>query len=110
MIKWKPASDFVKQCTFVVRFNEDEATVHETDYMDAMYCMGVMDGLQSANYVIRQSSPEKALFCLPDSRVKTWILAKTVVDFAKSRPDFLQKSQAELSIAALENKFPCVKR
>jgi hypothetical protein len=75
----------VNQCVYAVRFNEDEATVREVDYMDAMYCMGVIDGILGANRLAREQGMGHASFCLPGP-MKPWFAAKVVVDYAKVPP------------------------
>ncbi|TCV94558.1 hypothetical protein EC912_10341 [Luteibacter rhizovicinus] len=110
MIDGPTGHDLVSSCTYAVRFNEDEATVQKDNYMDAMYCMGVMDGLTDANEAVRREDPKRAFFCLPNEGIKTWLVAKVIVDFSKSRPDLLTLQEIQYAILALASAYPCTTR
>ena len=104
-----PGSELVKQCKVTVRFNEDEASVKESEYLDSFFCLGLMEGILNTNRILRDRSPEHALFCIPDPGIKNWIAAKTVVDFAKARPDLLTLDESDYAVMALAAKFPCAR-
>jgi len=104
-IPFPDASNLIPKCAIAVRFNEDEASVPESDYLDAMFCLGLMEGLLGSNSAI--SANGAPLFCPPDPGIKTWIAAKAVVDFAKARPDLLHMVEADFAIRALAETYPC---
>jgi hypothetical protein len=99
-------TDLVKKCIYAVRFNEDEASVRETDYMDATYCMGVMDGMAGANELERERGPGHAVYCLP-APMKPWLEAKVIVDYAKARPDLLALPEVHYAMLAMAASYPC---
>jgi hypothetical protein len=99
------ASELIPKCAITVRFNEDEASVPESDYLDSMFCLGLMEGLLGSNSAI--SANGVPLFCPPDPGIKTWIAAKVVVDFAKARPDLLHMAETDFAIRALAESYPC---
>lgn len=96
----------VDQCVYAVRFNEDEATVREVDYMDATYCMGVMDGILGANQLVREQGSGRTDFCLP-APLKPWLAAKVIVDYAKEHSDRLSLKEVPYATLALADAFPC---
>lgn len=99
--------DLVGKCIYAVRFNLDEATVKEENYLDAMYCFGVMDGVLGANELSR-STGNRPYFCLP-TRMKPWVAAKIVVDYGKVRPDLLSLDEVSYAVSAMAATFPCKK-
>jgi len=97
------ASELIPKCEIAVRFNENEKSVPEKDYLDGMFCMGLMEGILGTNSALPAG---KALFCSPG--MKTWIAAKIIVEHAKQHPDqLLQLNETEFSITALKTKYPC---
>ena len=99
------AAELIPKCEITVRFNEDEASVPETDYLDSMFCLGLMEGILGTNVALPQ---DQKLFCPPAPGIKTWIAAKTVVDFARANSAaLLELSEADFSIVALASKYPC---
>jgi hypothetical protein len=102
-----PASNLVNQCRVTVQFNEDEASVPESKYLDSMFCLGFMEGLMGANLGVRIRTPQAALFCLPDEGIKTWLGAKAVVEFADAHPELLGVVETEFAIRAMAAKYPC---
>jgi hypothetical protein len=99
----------VGQCVYAVRFNEDEATVREVDYMDATYCLGVMDGILGANQLASEKGSDRAEFCLPGP-MKPWLAAKVIVDYAKEHADRLSLKEVPYATLALADAFPCDKK
>lgn len=97
--------DLVGKCIYAVRFNLDEATVKEENYLDAMYCFGVMDGILGLMH-FRYRQAIEPHFCLP-LRMKSWVAAKIVVDYGKIRPDLLSLDQVSYAVSAMAAAFPC---
>lgn len=97
----------VDSCIYAVRFNLDEATVKEENYLDAMYCFGVMDGVLGAN-ALSSSTGNRPYFCLP-MRMKPWVAAKIVVDYGKVRPDLLSLDEVSYAVSAMAAAFPCTR-
>ena len=108
MRPFPPASELVPQCKITVQFNEDEASVPESKYLDTMFCLGVMEGILGANSHI--SSKQQPMFCPPSPGIKTWIAAKAVVDFAAANPQLLTLDETEFAIRALATAYPCPER
>ena len=103
-----PASELIPQCKVTVQFNEDEASVPESKYLDSMFCLGVMEGILGANSHLY--AKQQPMFCPPEPGIKTWIAAKAVVDFAAKNPHLLDIDEAEFSIRALAATYPCNER
>lgn len=100
-----PASGLIAQCQVAVRFNEDEASVPESDYLDGMFCLGLMEGILGTNAALPDGHK---LFCLPGPGIKTWIAAKAVVDVAHGDPSLLAGlDETEFPILALSRTYPC---
>jgi len=102
-----PGSELVKQCEVTVRFNEDEQSVPESEYIDSFFCLGLMEGVLNTNRIVQERTPQSALFCPPSTGLKNWLAAKAVVEYAKARPDLLELDENEFTIAALAAAFPC---
>ena len=102
-----PGSNLVAQCRVTVQFNEDEASVPESQYLDSMFCLGFMEGFMGANTAVRIRTPHATLFCLPESGIKTWIGAKAVVEFADKHPELMDVVETEFAALALADKYPC---
>jgi hypothetical protein len=97
-----PASNLVPQCEVTVRFNEDERSVKESEYLDSMFCLGVMEGILGLNYYL-----DFAAFCLPPEGIKTWHAAKAVVEYARKYPEKLSMVETEFAVEALRSAYPC---
>jgi hypothetical protein len=63
MTPYAPAHELIPKCRIAVQFNEDEASVKESDYLDGMFCLGLMEGIMGANDSL---VGERKLFCIPD--------------------------------------------
>ena len=107
-IAFPPAHQLIQKCRIAVQFNEDEASVPESDYLDGMFCLGFMEGILGANTVVYAGHPDAVLFCIPEPGIKTWVAAKAVVEFAAARPDLLDLVEAEFAVKALTAKYPCM--
>ena len=105
-----PASELVSDCKVTVQFNEDEASVPESDYIDSMYCLGLMEGITSTNRIVGSIDPKNALFCPDDPNFKVWHAAKVVVDYAIAHPEHLEMEQSQFAVVALTSAFPCIER
>lgn len=102
---FSPAAELIPKCEIAVRFNEDEASVPESDYLDGMFCLGLMEGILGTNATL---PPGIERFCPPPAGIKTWIAAKAVVEYAKEHADMLQDlTEPEFSLVALAAKYPC---
>ena len=101
-----PASELLPKCIATVRFNEDEDSVPESDYLDAMFCLGLMEGVLNTNRIAFDATG-KALFCIPRPGIKNWLAAKAVVEFAEARPHLLVLEETDFVVKALAHKFPC---
>ena len=108
MTAMPPAHELIPQCKVTVQFNEDEASVPESKYLDSMFCLGMMEGILSTNSYL--SSYTQPMFCPPDPGIKTWIAAKAVVEYADQRPDLLDLEEAHFAVLALAAKYPCHER
>ena len=105
MTAYPPASALIPKCKIAVQFNEDEASVKESDYLDGMFCLGLMEGIMGANDSL---SEDHKLFCIPAPGIKTWIAAKSVVDYAQQRTDVLiELQEPHFAVVALAAKYPC---
>ena len=104
---YTPAHELIPQCKIAVQFNENEASVPESKYLDGMFCLGLMEGIFGANSHLSSTKP---MFCPPDPGIKTWIAAKAIVDYATKHPELLDLDEAEFSINALAAKYPCLER
>ena len=108
MTPYAPAHELIPKCKIAVQFNEDEASVPESDYLDGMFCLGLMEGILGTNDSLAN---EHRLFCVPAPGIKTWIAAKAVVEYAQERTDVLiELQEPSFAIAALMAKYPCNER
>ena len=106
MTPFPSASELVPKCEIAVKFNEDEASVPESDYLDGMFCLGMMEGILGTNAALPS---ETKLFCPPQPGIKTWIAARTVVSAARNTDPAVLAStdEAVFAVAALASKYPC---
>jgi Rap1a immunity proteins len=97
-----PASVLIEKCKVAVRFNEDEKSVKESEYMDGTFCMGLVEGIIGTNNYLRPP-----IFCLPAAGIKMWEGAKILVEFGKRNPELLNLPEPEFAVIAMIKSYPC---
>lgn len=99
------ASDYARKCKIALSFDgQGEPTAKNA--MEMGFCLGLMDGLRGANYLLKKSDPKSA-FCEP-SNFDNVDLASVFVKSMENNPnmrDLRGSLAAQVSLAA---SFPCL--
>ena len=107
----RSGSDILVDCTNLVK-SESLETVSRDKVLGMGYCIGLIDGFVTFNYVyesvLRAGGQESDIvqMCLPD-RVSTRQLAGVIIKHLESNPDKLHQSGQALAAQALADAYPC---
>ena len=104
--------DLLIDCRNLVETEAIE-TVEKEKLLGMGYCIGLIDGLITFNYVYeavleQEGDAEIVQMCLP-ARLSTRQSAKVIVKYLEDNPDRMDESGQALAAQALVDAFPCDK-
>ena len=108
----RTGNDLLVDCRNLIETKSLESV--SRDHLLGMgYCIGIIDGLVTFNYVyesvLQQEGKENLVqMCLPE-RISTRKLAMVIVEYIANKPDMLGNSGQALAAQALIDKYPCGK-
>ncbi|MBI3297398.1 MAG: hypothetical protein HYZ75_04500 [Elusimicrobia bacterium] len=98
----------LRNCTSAVR-ELDKEVLKTQEGLDAVHCIGYLNGFTDSHSVDSIAKPQKPLYCLPVDGLETGQVARIVVKYLKGRPEILHQSARILTALALTHAFPCEK-
>ena len=83
---------------------------NSTDRFSGAFALGYVNGVAENGYVngVVDNSQNYA-FCLNPGQVSQAVIGYTVYEYLTDHPEQLQKSRSMVTVAALENAYPCPK-
>lgn len=106
----RSGNDLLVDCTNLIK-TESIESVSKDHVLGMGYCIGIIDGLVTFNYVyesVLQAEAHDNLvqMCLPQ-RISTRKLATVIVNYIADNPDKSHNSGQALAAQALVAKYPC---
>lgn len=108
----RSGNDLLVDCTNLIK-TESIESVSKDQVLGMGYCIGIIDGLVTFNYVYESVLQEEGngnlvQMCLP-KRISTRKLATVIVNYIADHPDLLRTSGQALAAQALIDNYPCGK-
>ena len=108
----RSGNDLLIDCTNLIK-TESLESVSKDHVLGMGYCIGIIDGLVTFNYVYESVLQAEAIdnlvqMCLPQ-RISTRTLATIVVKYLEDNPGQLHNAGQALAAQALVAKYPCTK-
>ena len=106
----RSGNDLLIDCTNLIKTESLESV--SRDHVRGMgYCIGIIDGLVTFNYVYesvlqREGKDNLVQMCLPQ-RISTRTLATIIVKYLEDNPSQLHSAGQALAAQALVAKYPC---
>lgn len=106
----RSGNDLLVDCTNLIK-TESIESVSRDHVLGMGYCIGIIDGLVTFNYIYEsvlqaEGGIELLQMCLPQ-RISTRNLATVIVDYIAENPDQLHSSGQALAAQALIANYPC---
>lgn len=108
----RSGNDLLVDCTNLIK-TESIDSVSKDHVLGMGYCIGIIDGLVTFNYVYesvlqKEGKGNLVQMCLP-KRISTRTLAAVIVNYIADKPELLGNSGQALAAQALIDKYPCGK-
>lgn len=106
----RSGNDLLVDCTNLINTEAIES-VSKDQVLGMGYCIGIIDGLVTFNYVYEsvlqaEGKGDLVQMCLPQ-RISTRKLASVIVKYIADNPDQLHNSGQALAAQALVDNYPC---
>ena len=106
----RSGNDLLVDCTNLIN-TESIESVSRDHLLGMGYCIGIIDGLVTFNYVYEsvlqaEGSSDLLQMCLPQ-RISTRKLATVIVKYISDNPDKSHHSGQALAAQALVESYPC---
>ena len=106
----RSGNDLLIDCSNLIK-TESLELVSRDHVLGMGYCIGIIDGLVTFNYVYesvlqREGMTNFVQLCLPQ-RISTRTLATTIVKYLEDNPSQLHNAGQALAAQALVAKYPC---
>ena len=106
----RSGNDLLIDCTNLIK-TESLETVSRDHVLGMGYCIGIIDGLVTFNYVYEsvlqvEGKENLVQMCLPQ-RISTRTLATTIVKYLEDNSSQLHNAGQALAAQALVAKYPC---
>ena len=108
----RSGNDLLVDCTNLIK-TESIESVSKDHVLGMGYCIGIIDGLVTFNYVYesvlqKEGKGNLVQMCLP-KRISTRKLATVIVNYIADKPELLSSSGQALAAQALIDNYPCGK-
>ncbi len=108
-------NDFLRRCTPVLNLYDSEIQIKPADQPDAYFCLGYLQGLQSAYFAsaaitVMANHPEirdTYLPCFPPRPITNSQALRIVIKWARDHPEKLQDNSELIVLFALQDAFRC---
>jgi len=106
----RSGNDLLVDCTNLIK-TESMDSVSKDQVLGMGYCIGIIDGLVTFNYVYEsvlqaEGNSDLLQLCLPQ-RISTRKLATVIVNYISDNPDQSHNSGQALAAQALVASYPC---
>lgn len=106
----RTGNDLLVDCANLIK-TESIDSVNKEKLLGIGYCIGLIDGLVTFNYVYeavleREGNSNMVQMCLPQ-RISTRQSAEIIVKYLQDNPSRLQQSGQALAAQALVTAYPC---
>jgi len=104
-------NDILSMCNTVVylgNFKMKSINISRKGYGSAMYCIGMVSGLRTANAL--KGVDGMKWFCSPEGNITNEQYVRIIVKYLKDNPKDLHRSGTMLALLALTDAYPCRKK
>ncbi len=94
----------LEQCLVAERYYDNKEVPY--DFMDLGVCMGFVQGVRNTMYILSYNRPIDA--CMPDG-ISNGQALRVVTAYLKKHPELLHEHEANLTVKAFNEAYPCKK-
>lgn len=99
---------FLERCNNAISYLD--GSKKDVSYVDAMFCLGYMEGMNTMNMFYQAMIGNNAFYCLPEAGMTNGQSARIIVKYLKEHPELLHEPAIALATRAFREAFPCKKQ